>query len=194
MKIHEGMVNNALKNYFSLRTDYYFLTGEGGWKIFHILTFFICRLFCKQFLCLRFPANTFFYLHTIRFSVYNFCKQFISKFSNPPPPRQKKNGPSLTFFDRLVANGRVVRLTIVLNGYLEAFDRMTIFFKRIARAFGTDDGFFQRIAQAVRMITIFIERVIQTDGHFFLERIAKAVRKNTKSLKQKRFTTIGNFM
>lgn len=120
------------------------------------------------------------------------CLQ-ISKFSNPPP-RQKKNGPSLTFFDWLVANGRVVRLTIVLNGYLEAFDRMTIFFKRIARAFGTDDGFFQRIAQAVRMITIFIERVIQTDGHFFLERIAKAVRKNTKSLKQKRFTTIGNFM
>ena len=152
------MVNNALKNYFSLRTDYYFLTGEWGWKIFHMQTLFICRLFCKQFLCLRFPANTFFY------------------------------------FDWLVANGRVVRLTIVLNGYLEAFDRMTIFFKRIARAFGTDDGFFQRIAQAVRMITIFIERVIQTDGHFFLERIAKAIRKNTKSLKQKRFTTIGNFM
>ena len=131
------------------------------------------------------------------------CIQFVSVFTTsannsfqnfPPPPRQKKNGPSLTFFDRLVANGRVVRLTIVLNGYLEAFDRMTIFFKRIARAFGTDDGFFQRIAQAVRMITIFIERVIQTDGHFFLERIAKAVRKNTKSLKQKRFTTIGNFM
>ena len=112
------MVNNALKNYFSLRTDYYFLTGEWGWKIFHMQTLFICRLFCKQFLCLRFPANTFFYLHTIHFSVYNFCKQFISKFSNPPPPRQKKNGPSLTFFDWLVANGRVVRLTIVLNGYL----------------------------------------------------------------------------
>ena len=84
------MVNNALKNYFSLRTDYYFLTGEWGWKIFHMQTLFICRLFCKQFLCLRFPANTFFYLHTIHFSVYNFRKQFISKFSTPPPPSKKE--------------------------------------------------------------------------------------------------------
>ena len=34
------------------------------------------------FLCLRLPANTFFfYLHTIYFSVYSLCKQFISKFS-----------------------------------------------------------------------------------------------------------------
>ena len=40
---------------------------------------------CKHFI---------FYLHTIYFSVYSLCKQFISKFSNPyhPPPcyRQKK--------------------------------------------------------------------------------------------------------
>ena len=149
-------------------------------------TIFVPSFSCKHLFLLAYNSfQCLQLLQTIHFKIFQ---------PPPPPPRQKKNGPSLTFFDRLVANGRVVRLTIVLNGYLEAFDRMTIFFKRIARAFGTDDGFFQRIAQAVRMITIFIERVIQTDGHFFLERIAKAVRKNTKSLKQKRFTTIGNFM
>ena len=148
-------------------------------------TIFVPSFSCKHLFLLAYNSfQCLQLLQTIHFKI----------FQTPPPPPKKKMCPPLHFFDRLVANGRVVRLTIVLNGYLEAFDRMTIFFKRIARAFGTDDGFFQRIAQAVRMITIFIERVIQTDGHFFLERIAKAVRKNTKSLKQKRFTTIGNFM
>ena len=35
----------------------------------------------ETFLCLPLPANTFFYLHTIYFSVYNLCEQFIAKIS-----------------------------------------------------------------------------------------------------------------
>ena len=58
-----------------LGTDHYFLGrgvgggGEGGWKFSQA---------SKQFLCLRLPANTFFYLQTFYFSVYSLCKQFIS--------------------------------------------------------------------------------------------------------------------
>ena len=129
VKIHEGMVNNALKNYFSLKTDYYFLTGEWGWKIFHMQTLFICRSFCKQFLCLRFPANTFFYLHTIHFSVYNFCKQFISKFSNPPPPPSKKEW-SVPYIFWLARRKRKS----------SAADNR---FERISRGVRSDDNFFQ---------------------------------------------------
>ena len=48
-------------------------------------------------MCLRLPANTFsFYLHTIYFSVYSLCKQFKSKFCQPPLSPQKNNGLSLT--------------------------------------------------------------------------------------------------
>ena len=58
----------------------------------HANIFLICGSCCKQFfLCFRLPANNFFtYLHTIYFSVYGLCKQFISKFSNPSPRPNKK--------------------------------------------------------------------------------------------------------
>ena len=45
--------------------------------------------------CLRLPVNIFFYLHSIYFSIYSLCKQFISKFLTPLTPRQKTNGASL---------------------------------------------------------------------------------------------------
>ena len=71
----------------------------GGMENFHMQAFFYMRLPLQTIflcVCLRFPANTFFfYLHTIYFSIYSLCKQFISKFATPPP-RQKNNGPSLT--------------------------------------------------------------------------------------------------
>ena len=52
------------------------------WKIFTSKHFFYMQLLLQTiFLCLCLPANTFFYLHTIYFSVYSLCKQFISKFS-----------------------------------------------------------------------------------------------------------------
>ena len=81
--------------------DHYFLTkggkggGGGGWgvgKFSHANSFFVFPSSCKHF-------N--FYFHTIYFSVYSLSKQSISQFSNPasPPPRQKNNGPSLTFFN-----------------------------------------------------------------------------------------------
>ena len=68
----------------------------GGMENFHMQAapaannFFVC---VSPFSCKHF----FFYLHTIYFSIYSLCKQFISKFAtSPPPPRQKNNGPSLT--------------------------------------------------------------------------------------------------
>ena len=45
--------------------------------------------------CLRLPVNIFFYLHSIYFSIYSLCKQFISKFLTPLTPRLKTNGASL---------------------------------------------------------------------------------------------------
>ena len=69
------------------------LWGEGVEKFSHsnivlyaapaVNNIFVSPSSCKHiYLC----------LHTIYFSVYSLCKQFISKFSNPPPfpPRQKK--------------------------------------------------------------------------------------------------------
>ena len=76
-----------------LRTDHYFWTGTK--KLYAASAannFFVSPPSCKHF----------FHLHTIYFSVYSFCKQFMSKFSKPPPPphhpRQKNNGPSLSSF------------------------------------------------------------------------------------------------
>ena len=46
----------------------------------------------------NFHMQTFFfvtYLHTIYFSVYGLCKQFISKFPTPLPIQNKNNGPSI---------------------------------------------------------------------------------------------------
>ena len=71
---------------------------ETLWKFSHAdIFFYICGSCWKRFFfCLRLPANTFFYLQTIYFGVYNLCKQFISKFFNTTsPPRPKNNGPSL---------------------------------------------------------------------------------------------------
>ena len=57
------------------QTIIFFDEGRGG----EIFT-------CKHFLLYAAPSfcKHFFYLHTIYFSVYSLCKQFISKFSNPP--------------------------------------------------------------------------------------------------------------
>ena len=66
--------------------------GVGGFENFHMETFFLYAAAAANnfFLCLRLPANTFtfFYLHTICFSVQNF--------PTSPRPRQKISGPSLT--------------------------------------------------------------------------------------------------
>ena len=67
----------------------FFWRRTGSWKILHANIFFnVSPSSCKLFIV---------YLHTIYFRVYSLCKQFIPKFSTPPPPnpRQKKNGPSL---------------------------------------------------------------------------------------------------
>ena len=59
----------------------FFFKREAG-KFSQANIVFICGSCWKQiFLCLRLPANTIFYLHTIYFSVYTLCKRFISKFS-----------------------------------------------------------------------------------------------------------------
>ena len=48
--------------------------------------YFMSPFSCKHF---------FFYLHTIYFSVYSLCNQLFQNFQ-PPPSRQKNNGPSFT--------------------------------------------------------------------------------------------------
>ena len=60
-----------------LETDHYFFDGgRGVGKFLHANIFLnVSPSSCKHFI---------FYLHTIYFSVYSLCKQFISKFSNPP--------------------------------------------------------------------------------------------------------------
>ena len=77
-----------------LETAHYFFDGgRGVGKFLHANIFLnVFPSSCKHF-------N--FYFHTIYFSVYSLSKQPISQFSNPasPPPRQKNNGPSLTFFN-----------------------------------------------------------------------------------------------
>ena len=65
-----------------LETDHYFFDG-GRWvgKFLHANIFLnVSPSSCKHFI---------FYLHTIYFSVYSLCKQFIPKFSTPPPPVKK---------------------------------------------------------------------------------------------------------
>ena len=52
----------------------------------------------------NFHMQTFFfvtYLHTIYFSVYGLCKQFISKFPTPLPVQKKNNGPSKRDYELL---------------------------------------------------------------------------------------------
>ena len=71
-----------------LETDHYFFDGgRGVGKFLHANIFLnVSPSSCKHFI---------FYLHTIYFSVYSLCKQFIPKLSTPPTPCQKNNGPSL---------------------------------------------------------------------------------------------------
>ena len=76
--------------------------------------------------CFRLPANTFFFLHTIYFSVYSPCKQFMSTFSNSPLPSQKNTGPSLIilvlfsidrYISRKVLNAQARGLHLVVSNY-----------------------------------------------------------------------------
>ena len=76
----------------------FFWRGAEGSKIFTWKHFFFAAPAAKNWFCVSFLLKILFlYLHTIYFSVYSLCKQFISKFSNPspPPPPSKNNGPSL---------------------------------------------------------------------------------------------------
>ena len=65
-----------------LETAHYFFDGgRGVGKFLHANIFLnVSPSSCKHFI---------FYLHTIYFSVYSLCKQFIPKFSTPPPPVKK---------------------------------------------------------------------------------------------------------
>ena len=61
-----------------------FLTRGEGEKFSHANIFYYMQLLLQTTFLSPSFCKHFFYLHTIYFSVYSLCKQFISKFSNPP--------------------------------------------------------------------------------------------------------------
>ena len=91
----------------------FFWRGAEGSKIFTWKHFFLAAPAAKNWFCVSFFLQILFlYLHTIYFSVYSLCKQFISKFfTPPPPPRQKHNGQSLSF----LINKRLLKLEKIVN-------------------------------------------------------------------------------
>ena len=92
----------------------FFWRGAEGSKIFTWKHFFFAAPAAKNWFCVSFFLQILFlYLHTIYFSVYSLCKQFISKFFTPPPPppRQKHNGQSLSF----LINKRLLKLEKIVN-------------------------------------------------------------------------------
>ena len=104
------IVNRILQ----LGTDHYFFDVERRVRKFsHGNIFFFAAPAAKNWFCVSFFLQILFlYLHTIYFSVYSLCKQFISKFfPPPPPPRQKHNGQSLSF----LINKRLLKLEKIVN-------------------------------------------------------------------------------
>ena len=91
----------------------FFWRGAEGSKIFTWKHFFFAAPAAKNWFCVSSLLKILFlYLHTIYFSVYSLCKQFISKFfTPPPPPRQKHNGQSLSF----LINKRLLKLEKIVN-------------------------------------------------------------------------------
>ena len=77
--------------YARLTDEPLFFDGGVG-KFSHANLFFLYALLLQTIfegVLVFLQTLFFFYLHTIYFSVYSLCKQFISNFSNPPSPVKK---------------------------------------------------------------------------------------------------------